>query len=145
MVYGNRDALTECFETLASEYSQETSRQPDSLSFKNGVECFLQAVRSVRDSIEIFTVTLKLKTELSVLYERQDFQLIHGTLQLLIFIIDNIEYTFQEVTKLLCILFTTPMTIAEAECGFPALKRVKAYLRNTMCQDCLNALAMLSI
>ncbi|KAJ8879358.1 hypothetical protein PR048_019966, partial [Dryococelus australis] len=95
-------------------------------------------------ALKLFTVTPK--TELSVLNERQDCRQIHGTLRLLNFIMkNNIEDTSQEVTILLRMLPTTPMTTAEAESCFSALKRVETYLRNTICQDRLNALAMLSI
>ncbi|KAJ8885677.1 hypothetical protein PR048_011875 [Dryococelus australis] len=82
----------------------------------------------------------RLKTRLCVLYERQDFR----TLRLLNFIINNnTEDTFQEVTKLILTLLITPITTAEAKCCFSALKRVKTFSRSTMCQECLNALAML--
>lgn len=37
------------------------------------------------------------------------------------------------------------MTTAKAEHCFPALKRMKAFLRNAMSQEQLNALTMLSI
>ena len=46
--------------------------------------------------------------------------------------------------KLLKILITTPMSSCEAERCFSSLKRVKKFLRNTMSEDRLNALAMLS-
>ncbi|KAK0136743.1 Zinc finger MYM-type protein 1 [Merluccius polli] len=52
---------------------------------------------------------------------------------------------FSETLKLLRILITTPMTTAESERCFSTLKRIKTFLRNTMAQDRLNALAMLSI
>lgn len=69
-----------------------------------------------------------------------------GTLPLLGFILENnLDDTFQEIVKLIRILITTPMTTAEAERCFSALKRIKTFLRNTMGQERLNALAMLSI
>lgn len=57
---------------------------------------------------------------------------------------DLIE-TFSEVSKLNEIALTTPVATAEAERCFSTLKRIKTFLRNTMGQDRLNALAVLSI
>lgn len=42
-------------------------------------------------------------------------------------------------------LVTIPMTTSEAERCFSTLKRVKTFLRSTMAQERLTALAMLSI
>ena len=88
----------------------------------------------------------KLKTELSVLYERTDYRKIDGAVPLLQLIIkNNLQKTFSELTKLLRIIVTTPTTTAEPERCFSSLKRIKTFLRNTMSQERLTALAMLSI
>lgn len=58
---------------------------------------------------------------------------------------NNLEEVFSETVTLLKILITTPMTTAEAERCFSTLKRIKTFLRNSMTQDRLNALAMLSM
>lgn len=88
----------------------------------------------------------RLRTELNVLYERTDFREIDGAVPLLQLILTNsLQDTFKEITKLLKIIITTPMTTAEPERCFSSLKRIKSFLRNTMSQDRLNALAMLSI
>lgn len=69
-----------------------------------------------------------------------------GALCLMDFIRDNnLCATFSECVKLLKVLLTMPMSTAEAERCFSTLKRVKTFLRNTMSQDRLSALAMLSI
>ena len=57
----------------------------------------------------------------------------------------NLQETFSETVSLLNILITTPMTTAEAERCFSTLKRIKTFLRNSMGQERLNALAMLSM
>ena len=57
----------------------------------------------------------------------------------------NLTSTFSEVVKLLKILITTPMTTAESERCFSSLKRIKIFLRSTMKNDRLTALAMTSI
>ena len=88
----------------------------------------------------------RLKTELRVLYERQDFRNTEGAVPLLQHLLsNNLQDTFCEITKLLKILVTTPMTTAEPERCFSSLARIKTFLRNTMSQERLTALAMLSI
>ena len=88
----------------------------------------------------------RLKTELRVLYERQDFRTTEGAVPLLqLLISSNLQDTFYETMKLLKILVTTPMTTAEPERCFSSLARIKTFLRNTMSQERLTALAMLSI
>ena len=57
----------------------------------------------------------------------------------------NLQETFSETASLLNILITTPMTTAEAERCFSTLKIIKTFLRNSMGQERLNALAMLSM
>ena len=88
----------------------------------------------------------RLKTELMVLYSRSEFYNISGSVHLLEFLTENnLNSCFTEVIKLLKILLTIPMTTSEPERCFSTLKRVKTFLRNTMCEDRLTALSMLSI
>ncbi|XP_033977395.1 uncharacterized protein LOC117475359 [Trematomus bernacchii] len=88
----------------------------------------------------------KLKTELSLVYDNDQFRACSGAVTLLQFFIDNnLQETFTETVSLLKVLVTTPMATAEAERCFSTLKRIKTFLRNSMTQDRLNALAMLSI
>ncbi|XP_016119634.1 uncharacterized protein, partial [Sinocyclocheilus grahami] len=88
----------------------------------------------------------KLKTELSLIYENYEFKVGSGAVPLYQFFIkNNLQSTFTETVSLLKIIITTPMTTAESERCFSTLKRIKTFLRNTMTQDRLNALAMLSI
>ncbi|XP_062246509.1 uncharacterized protein LOC133955604 [Platichthys flesus] len=88
----------------------------------------------------------KLKTELSLVYENEEFMACSGALALFqVFMENNLQDTFSETVSLLKILITTPMTTAESERCFSTLKRIKTFLRNTMAQDRLNALAMLSM
>lgn len=89
---------------------------------------------------------LKLKTELELLYSREDFYNSEGAVALLqLFINNNLCNTFSESVKLLKILCTLPMTTVESERCFSTLKRIKTFLRNTMGQERLSALAMLTI
>lgn len=103
---------------------------------------------------QIFTETVesyscldkeKLRTELQVIYQRADMQC-DGVLPLLNFLNkNNLQDGLSETCKLLDIICTTPMTTSECERCFSTLKRIKSFLRNTMGQERLNALAMLSI
>jgi len=88
----------------------------------------------------------KLKAELSVLYTRNDLFKSGKIIDMLTIMNDNnLGSSFPNTTKLLKILITTPMTTAEAERCFSTLKRIKTFLRSTMTNERLSALAMLSI
>ncbi|XP_030612064.1 zinc finger MYM-type protein 1-like [Archocentrus centrarchus] len=88
----------------------------------------------------------KLKTELTLIYSKEEFKACCGAVGLLqLFMENNLEEVFSETVTLLKIFITTPMTTAEAERCFSTLKRIKTFLRNSMTQDRLNALAMLSM
>ena len=58
---------------------------------------------------------------------------------------NNLESTFSEIVKLLKLIVTIPMTTSEAERCFSTLKRIKTFLRSSMTEERLTALAMLSI
>lgn len=88
----------------------------------------------------------RLQTELSLIYDNEEFQSCSGALALYqVLMENNLQDTFSETVSLLNILITTPMTTSELERCFSTLNRIKTFLRNTMAQDRLNALAMLSI
>jgi hypothetical protein len=88
----------------------------------------------------------KLKYELSTIYSAEEFRNMAGAVSLYSFFANNnLKETFSECFRLLNILITIPMTTAEAERCFSTLKRIKTFLRNTMAQERLSALAMLSI
>lgn len=88
----------------------------------------------------------RLRTELSVLYSNFQCRALKGAVPLLKFIISNkLDETLVETKKLLEILVTTPMITAEAERTFSTLNRIKTFLKNSTCEDCLPALLMLSI
>ena len=52
---------------------------------------------------------------------------------------------YPTIVIVLRIIATTPVTVASAERSFSRLKIIKTYLRNSMTQDRLSALAILSI
>ncbi|XP_072400557.1 zinc finger MYM-type protein 1-like [Diabrotica undecimpunctata] len=85
----------------------------------------------------------KLRTELEIVYRRSDFKELSGAVHLLKFLIENnVQEDFSEINLILQVLVTMPMTTAEAERCFSTLKRIKTFLRSTMGQDRLTALAM---
>ncbi|KAK4886466.1 hypothetical protein RN001_002737 [Aquatica leii] len=93
-----------------------------------------------------FINDVKLKTELEVIYDREDFRHNVGAVAMLqLFINNNLCETFSESVKFLKLLCTLPMTTVESERCFSTLKRIKTFLRNTMSQERLCALAMLSM
>lgn len=87
----------------------------------------------------------KLRTELSVLYERAEFSNFSGAFNLHKFIVDHgLQNSLGEVNCLLKIILTTLMSTSEPERCFSTLKRIKTFLRSTMLEDRLSALTMLS-
>ena len=80
------------------------------------------------------------------MYSRPECRQCCGAVPLLQLLVEsNLAETFSETVLLLKAIITVPMTSCEAERCFSTLKRVKTFLRNTMSEDRLNALAMLSI
>ncbi|CAM4510464.1 unnamed protein product [Leuciscus chuanchicus] len=58
----------------------------------------------------------KLKTELSLIYSKQEFSACRGAVDLFqLFMENNLEEVFSETVTLLKVIITTPMTTAEAE------------------------------
>jgi len=64
-----------------------------------------------------------------------------------VLIVDNaaLTLTFTEVVSALLLFLTLPVTVATAERSFSKLRLIENYLRSTMGQDRLCALALLSI
>ena len=58
---------------------------------------------------------------------------------------NNLDDVLSEITKIIKILLTIPMTTSEPERCFSTLKKIKTFLRSTMNQERLNALAMISM
>ena len=93
-----------------------------------------------------FLEKTKLKNELLVIYSREDFHNADGAVALLQHFMEfSLESVFTESMKLLNIVCTIPMTSVESERCFSTLNKVKTFTRNTMAQDRLNALCMISI
>lgn len=87
----------------------------------------------------------KLKSELQVCYCRPELRNVSGAISFLLLIIDDeLCDTFDETVKLLKLLITMPMSTSEAERCFSMMKRIKNFLRNTMKEERLTALGMLS-
>lgn len=118
---------------LPDMFSQYSSKFPE------------ETLRTVCTVYPFFNKT-KLRHELSSIYCAEEFRSLSGTVSLCEFIVrNNLEKSFSECSKLLKLVITIPMTSVEAERCFSTLKRIKTFLRNTMSQERLSALAMLSI
>ena len=90
----------------------------------------------------------RLKTELQALFWQVEFFANCKTVTELIQTIheNNLaQDVFEEVIKFAQIIVTTPMSSAESERCFSFLKRIKICLRNTMGEERLNALNVLSV
>ncbi len=88
----------------------------------------------------------KLLTELQVFYSRPDMHNYERFIDLLKFITENnLVDVLEELSNLIKISLTTPMTTSEAERCFSTLKRIKTLLTITMNNKRLNGLAMISI
>lgn len=122
---------------------EQLFRKENFIEFKQQIpEDTLKLIKSTYGNID----SCKLRTELSVIYDRDDFRENDGAAALLaLFYNLNLTTTFSETIKILNILCTLPMTTVESERSFSTLKRIKSLLRNTMTQDRLCALAMLSM
>ena len=138
--------LLQCQERFKFTGHLEASNMLDRSSFNLFAKQFLVSILDSITSLYPCLDKLKLKSELEVLYIRQDLGSFKGLTGLLqSFETLNLTATFCELTKLLKILITTPMTTAESERSFSTLNRIKTFLRNTMLNERLHALAMLSI
>jgi len=88
----------------------------------------------------------KIETELKVVYCRSDMHEYCKLIELLKFILENnLDDVLSEITKLIKILLTIPMTTSEPERCFSTLKRIKTFLRSTLNPERLNALSVLSM
>jgi hypothetical protein len=101
------------------------------------------ALQSLCSTFPIFDQLL-LQSQLRYIYSQPMFCLPIPDLQKLFFAKLQSNSCMSEVSKLLTLFQTIPMSSSEAERSFSALKRVKTYLRNTMSEERLNHVAILS-
>jgi len=88
----------------------------------------------------------RLKTELDVMYFRDDFRTLSGIIPTHQYILKNdMIDTFKEVILLLRILITVPPMTTGQENSFSTFKKIKTCLGNTMVEEKLNALTMINI
>jgi hAT family C-terminal dimerisation region len=114
--------------------------------FKNNRGNFPQHESDVFTKIYDFINKERLKNELKIMYTSHEFQHINKLTSLLKFFIDNnLKDTFKETITVIQLVLTAPIASAEAERCFSTLKRIKTFLRNTMGENRLNSLAVLSM
>ncbi|KAK7901308.1 hypothetical protein WMY93_018077 [Mugilogobius chulae] len=88
----------------------------------------------------------KLKTELRVIYNKEELRSCGGAVDLLHVLAENdLVDVLQETVQLLKLVITTPMSTAEAQRCFPTFNTIKTFVTNTRSQDRLSALTMLSM
>ena len=139
------DIISHCCKRFAFTDHLGAATLFESHLFAKYNQCFPTEV--VRNAVKSFPLLdgIKLQSELKVIYSRQEFRSCCGSIALLQLIMESIfAGTFSETVELLKVLNTIPMTSCEAERCFSTLKRIKTCLRNTMAEERLNALAMLS-
>nr|CAI5867685.1 unnamed protein product [Callosobruchus analis] len=87
---------------------------------------------------------IALKTELTIIYSDEQF-LICSPQQILQILTNDLKDVFPHATKLIMLICTLPIASASVERHFSCLKRIKTYLRNSINQDRLSDLALMSI
>ena len=140
------DVISHCISRFAVTGHLVVATLFESGSFPNFEQRFpTKAVECATASFP-FLDEMKLHSELSVIYSRPEFRQCYGAVPLPQLLIEsNLAETFSETVLLLKAIITVPMTSCEAERRFSTLKKVTTFLRNTVSEDRLNALAMLSI
>lgn len=87
----------------------------------------------------------QLRNELEVIYAQQELRQESVSERIKEMIQISLIECFSEYFKLLCLIATYPITSASVERAFSVLKRTKSYLRNTIGQERLSALTLISI
>ncbi|XP_077350605.1 zinc finger MYM-type protein 1-like [Festucalex cinctus] len=88
----------------------------------------------------------KLKAELALIYERDEYESCGSAAALYrLFVTNDLQDIFSETVTLLKILITTPATTAESDRCFSTLNNIETFLGNVVPQDGLNASAMLAL
>ena len=103
----------------------------------------MEYLHSLLDAYPVFDKD-KLRNELKTLWGSEDLP--KDPTSLLRFLHDSgLDEPLDQLTKLLKLQMTLPVSTASTERSFSCLKRVKTYLRNTMGQERLDGLAKISI
>lgn len=85
-------------------------------------------------------------SELEVLYSNKAFESLSTVLELRQFLQQSdLADCLPALSDIVQLILTIPVTSAESERSFSTLKRIKTYLRNTIGQERLNALTVLSV
>lgn len=90
-----------------------------------------------------FTKHQRLKNELSLLYSEENYKNIK--LQEIIVKLQGHKDIFTEAYTLFCLILTIPSTSVSVERSFSCLKRLKTFTRNTISQDRLSSLTVISL
>lgn len=102
-------------------------------------------VNNVTKSFDKVLDQQKVINELGIIYNDDDFSNLKVNQILKFFIDTNLQKSFSEAYTLFALIATIPATTASVERNFSCLKRIKNYSRNSMSQDRLSSLSLLSI
>lgn len=140
-------ALSQVKDRLAKSDHVIAEKLIDCTLFPELVQSFAEAELECALKLWPINNKAKLKTELKSLYQHSELSNGNNTALSLLKSIheNNLQEALSETVPLLQIIITTPMTSAESERNFSTLKRIKTFTRNTMGQQRLIALAMLSV
>lgn len=99
---------------------------------------------SLKKSYGKFFDFVKLKNELCVIYSSEDFYNM-SVKEIYEYLGTGLKDAFSELNKLCQLVLTLPSTTVSVESTFSALKRIKDYKRNTMLNERLTGLSLISI
>lgn len=118
----------------------------DSSKFKDYSKTFPTDLVSNLDSFykNVFDKQ-KLINELGVIYCDDQFEKLNIESMLKYFVEYNFREIFPEVFKLIVLIATIPVTSTSVERHFSCLKRIKTHSRNSMKNERLSSLALISI
>lgn len=88
---------------------------------------------------------LRLKTELTVMYNMANFEGRSPSDLLQFLTAKELSESMSQLHQLTCLVLTIPVSTSSVERSFSALKRIKTHARNSTGQDRLGALALMSI
>nr|CAI5869807.1 unnamed protein product [Callosobruchus analis] len=158
-VFANKQSLIEVFNFINNNDSFKNDNHTirEAVGLRNHMQdskiCFLlQKFNLIFAQTDVVLACFQnkltnLKNELLVIYN--DLQMFEGCTtqnQILEFMYKNELYEcLSELYKLLNIIVTIPVTSVSVERSFSALKRIKTYTRNTMDQNRLSNIALISI
>ena len=150
-----KNTYFEIMESMLSSLQERFANRNDFLFFElfNVTNFTDYSKRFPRNLIDLldekypnFFDTKCLTNELKYFYIDEDFKKCSSLNSMLSILFEyKLTSGMPEITKLLQLLLTIPLTSVSSERSFSTLNRIRSYLRTTMTQDRLSSLALISI